>query len=413
MRKTLLLCFIHGFKGGDDTFGEKSEFSQHLAAILSVELPRVDVRAITYPKYETRGDLHECVARFRDWLLEKVIDIEVAQGTPSPTVDPGVHVILVGHSMGGIVAAETALAISSETPIKEPTGGGGASDDDGDEASKANLNSLMFPYIQGVLAFDTPYLGISPGVVAHGAEGHYNNAAAAWSQLSGLGGALWGAGTAKTAADSMPTKPSAGALPAPPKDNSNSNNNKGGWGAGWGKMAMYAGAAGALAAGGAAAYVNRDTITDGWSWVGSHLEFVGCLARGEELKRRVAGMSRLGDELGIGFANLYTRLGKAASAKQVSMVGTVMGGDRTFCNLPKKTKGAGVWMEAVNDLAKDETGAHMAMFEPHANPGYIKLSDDARNLIAKWTRTEWYETSMLELEAADDGPGAGQAQAVA
>lgn len=388
MRKTLLLCFIHGFKGGDDTFGEKSEFSQHLAAILSVELPRVDVRAVTYPKYETRGDLHECVSRFRDWLLEKVIDIEVEMGTPSPTVDPGVRVILVGHSMGGIVAAETALSISSDTPIKEPTDGNGNDGEDDNEDTKTSttktktasddkdsrsktgpadeqphLNSLMFPYIQGVLAFDTPYLGISPGVVAHGAEGHYNSAAAAWSQLSGIGGALWGA---RSAATQMPTKPSAGALPAPPTKDGGNNNNKNDKAAtgGWGKMAMYAGAAGALAAGGAAAYMNRETITDGWSWVGSHLEFVGCLARGEELRRRVAGMARLGDELGVGFANLYTRLGRAASSKQVSMVGTVVGSDRTFCNLPKKViKGStGVWMEAVNDLAKDEPGAHMGEY---------------------------------------------------
>jgi len=33
-------------------------------------------------------------------LQNKVIDLEVANGTPSPTVDPSVHVILVGHSMG-------------------------------------------------------------------------------------------------------------------------------------------------------------------------------------------------------------------------------------------------------------------------------------------------------------------------
>ncbi|KAJ1335167.1 alpha/beta fold hydrolase [Microdochium nivale] len=413
MRKTLLLCFIHGFKGGEDTFGEKSEFSQHLATILSVELPRVDVRAVTYPKYETRGDLHECVARFRDWLLEKVIDIEVALGTPSPTVDPSVHVILIGHSMGGIVAAETVLAITSEKPIEEKprarSGSAAAKGEDKSRKTKASSpNSLMFPYIQGVLAFDTPYLGISPGVVAHGAEGHYNNVASAWSQISGLGGILWPtAAAAKTAAESsssssIPTKPSAGALPAPPPKNNNNNNNDKGW-ANWGKMAMYAGAAGAVAAGGAAAYMNRETISDGWSWVGSHLEFVGCLARGEELRARVSGMARLGDELGVGFANLYTRLGKAASPKQVSMVGTVMGGDRTFCNLPKKTAGggAGLWMEAVNDKATDEAGAHMAMFESHANPGYIKLSEDAKKLIVNWTRTQWYVSSALELECTD------------
>lgn len=52
------------FKGGDDTFGE---FPEHLRALVSHGLPKVDVRAITYPKYETRGDLGECVSRFRDW----------------------------------------------------------------------------------------------------------------------------------------------------------------------------------------------------------------------------------------------------------------------------------------------------------------------------------------------------------
>jgi hypothetical protein len=30
-------------------------------------LPKVEVKALVYPKYETRGDLGECVSRFRDW----------------------------------------------------------------------------------------------------------------------------------------------------------------------------------------------------------------------------------------------------------------------------------------------------------------------------------------------------------
>lgn len=32
-------------------------------------------------------------------LLEKVIDIEVQNHTPSPTVDPSVRAILIGHSV--------------------------------------------------------------------------------------------------------------------------------------------------------------------------------------------------------------------------------------------------------------------------------------------------------------------------
>ena len=65
MHKTLLLCFIHGFKGGDDTFGG---FPEHLRALVSHALPQVSVSAIVYPQFETRGDLKECVGRFREWL---------------------------------------------------------------------------------------------------------------------------------------------------------------------------------------------------------------------------------------------------------------------------------------------------------------------------------------------------------
>ncbi|KAF3344232.1 Putative acyl-CoA synthetase yngI [Verticillium dahliae VDG2] len=302
MKKTLILCFIHGFKGGDDTFGEGYEFTEHLRSLVEQALPKLNVQVLVYPKYETRGDLGNCVSRFRDWLQEKVIDIEVEAGTSSPTVDPSVRTILIGHSMGGIVAAETVIGLTSDKPIYS---------EDGVEKSAqtpTSFNSLMFPYVQGVLAFDTPYLGISPGV--------------------------------------------------------------------------------------------------GWTWATSHLEFVGCLAKGGELQKRVQYMTKVHQELDVGFANLYTRLGRGAAAKDVSVVGTVLGKDRTFCNLPKRGD-AGVWKPAVNDKAEEETQAHMAMFERKNNPGYEALARDATDLIATWTRNAWYESSVEDAPAlkqsAEDG----------
>ncbi|OHE98742.1 hypothetical protein CORC01_06008 [Colletotrichum orchidophilum] len=384
MKKTLLLVFIHGFKGGDDTFGDKEGFTAQLRADLAAALPKINVNVLVYPKYETRGDLGDCVSRFRDWLLEKVIDLEVANGTSSPTVDPSVRVVLAGHSMGGIVAAETVIGLTSEKPIYSEDGVEKAAD-----SSTATFNSLMFPYIQGVIAFDTPYLGISPGVVAHGAEGHYNTANAAMTQLSGLGTALWGAKQAASPSPSRNKAPVA-ALPSPPANSSQQGGGGGGWG--WGKIAMVAGSAAAVAASAGAAYYNREHITQGLTWATSHLEFVGCLAKGAELQKRVQYMVKLNAELDVGFANLYTRLGKAAGSKEVSVVGTVLGGDRTFCNLPKRDNG-GIWKQAVNDVATEETQAHMNMFEPKMNPGYEKLKEDAVITIAQWTRNEWYESS--------------------
>ncbi|KAF5668905.1 hypothetical protein FHETE_5172 [Fusarium heterosporum] len=382
MKKTLLLCFIHGFKGGEDTFGLDYKFTRDLRDLVREALPKINVEVVVYPKYETRGDLGNC---------NKVIDMEVAAGTPSPTIEPSVRTILIGHSMGGIVAAEMLISLASEKPIYT---------EDGIQKSETpTFNSLMFPYIQGVLAFDTPYLGISPGVVAHGAEDQYQSATQAMSaisQLSGLGASLWGAKQAGSPSTTPAPPKTAGALPAP----SGSGGNQ--WQR-WGKMAMYAGAAGAVAAGGAAAWMKRDQLTEGWSWASSHLEFVGCLARGEELRKRVACLLQLRQELDVGFANLYTRLGKAAPSKQINVVGTVLGPDRTFCNLPKKQAG-GVWKEAVNDKATDEAGAHMNMFTPKENPGYNMLVQDATGVIHEWLQNDWYETSAEDPLLLEEAP---------
>jgi hypothetical protein len=275
--------------------------------------------------------------------------------------------------MGGIVAAETAIRITSEQPIHNSV------DEDSPTKSSTAMppppNALMFPYIQGVLAFDTPFLGISPGVVAHGAETHYTAASTAIAQLSGLT-SLWG-GAKAAKANSNPNV--AGALP-PPQGSRDVNRDKdkeskaaadSGWGR-WGTIAMAAGAVGAVAAGGAAAYLHRETLSQGLGWATAHLEFVGCLARKEELRRRVAYMVRLNKELGVGFGNLYTRLGQAAGAKQVTVAQTVLGSERTFCVVPQRDP-AGDWRQAVNDKAKDEIKAHVCEYFWRADIARIGL----------------------------------------
>ncbi|KAK0125329.1 hypothetical protein ONS96_009178 [Cadophora gregata f. sp. sojae] len=341
----------------------------------------------------------------RPRLLEKVIDIEVSSSTPSPTIDPSVHTILIGHSMGGIVAADTLLAITSDLTIASRPSS--SSQNPTTPNPNPPINSLMFPYISGVLAFDTPYLGISPGVVAHGAEGHYNTASSAITQLSGLTGAIWGGKAASEVdKDGKVKKDPVAALPAP---ESSSTASVPAWQK-WGKLAALAGAGAAVAGGAAAAYMKREQITAGWSWVGSHLEFVGCLMKGEELRKRVSGLVTLNRELGVGWANLYTRLGKKALSKSdgVKFVGSVVGNQRTFCNLPsgkdKSTGGREYWSEAINDAAGDETGAHMSMFFPKDNPGYYALSEDAKKLIIDWSTNDWYESSTGDADMSGIEP---------
>ncbi|MCJ1258976.1 hypothetical protein MMC24_006810 [Lignoscripta atroalba] len=438
MHKTLLLCFIHGFKGDNYTFGG---FPEHLRALVSHALPKTSVKAVTYPQFETRGDLKECVGRFREWLQNVVIDLEVSAGTPSPTVDPSVHTILIGHSMGGIVAADTLLSITSDPPLPPPSS---TNNNTTTTCSSTTSTSpppsphlFMFPYIQGILAFDTPYLGIAPSVVAHGAETHYKTASTAYSALSEVAGVFgWGTGTGTTSpplnqqprpAPSnqqpkllLPPGPESAKdlLSASGSPNQQDAASAPAWHR-WSKYAMFAGAAGFVAAGGAAAYVKRDSITIGWSWVGSHLEFVGCLMRAEELKARLKGLMALRREKGIGFADLVTVLGKGASGgaqvdnnnekrgRSVAGGWVEIGGEeggglparRMFCNVPATTTRKGeeeqeeqqaCFEGMVNDKAKDETEAHMSMFFPRENPGYYFMSERAKELVVGWVDEGWY-----------------------
>jgi len=341
-------------------------------------------------------------------LQNKVIDIEAANRTPSPTIDPSVRTILVGHSMGGIVAAETLLSIVRDKPVSRPSSPKNPTESEGLGSGKARADpeneyaSFMFPYIQGILAFDTPYLGISPGVVAHGAESHWSTATAAYNAYTNAASSFgWGAaktGAAKQAVDTSKMLPAAGSAATNASAGSP-------WGK-WGKFALMAAGAAVAGGGAAAAYKNRQTLTESWSWVGSHLEFVGCLARPEELRTRVEAVTKLSEDLDIGFANLYTCLGNAVQGKSEWSTG-VLGADRTFCNVPKdkgrkRESDTQRWWEARNDGSTDEITAHMHMFTVMTNPGYYAMSEKAKDLVVEWIDT-WADDAIEGSDVKFEG----------
>jgi len=347
----------------------------------------------------------ECVGRFKEWLTNKVIDLEVANSTPSPTVDPSVHTILIGHSMGGIVAAETLLSIIADEPVQSLQNSQTNATETTPTTPLHDQSTLMFPYIQAVLAFDTPYLGIAPGVVAHGAEKHWNTASSAYSAYTNLAGAF-GWGNKDTTAGAVDASRM---LPAPSAKTVSDANSDAASAPLWqryGRVAMFAGAAGAIAAGGAAAYMKRDQISEGLNWATSHLEFIGALARPEEMQKRLAKIGKLTTTSDLGFTNMYTTLGHAINVQQQSQkeswTGKVSGKDRTFCNLPKGAL-RDFFIPAVNDKSTTETWAHMNMFDPKGNPGYYTLSETAKEKIIDWVETTtWYEESEGPLTGAGE-----------
>lgn len=94
-RRTLLLIYIHGFYGNDQSF---RSFPFHVHSFLRTALDETHViHSKIYPRYKTYRSIEIARDNFSHWLAPH----------ESPTTD----VILIGHSMGGILAADVVLMV--------------------------------------------------------------------------------------------------------------------------------------------------------------------------------------------------------------------------------------------------------------------------------------------------------------
>ena len=94
--RTLLLVYIHGFYGNNQSFGS---FPHHVHCYLRAALSGSHViHSKIYPRYKTYKAIEIARDKFSAWL----------EPHQSPTTD----VILVGHSMGGLLAADLVLMVS-------------------------------------------------------------------------------------------------------------------------------------------------------------------------------------------------------------------------------------------------------------------------------------------------------------
>lgn len=138
-RRKLLVIYLHGFLGNDQSF---RSFPAHVHALLTNLLADSHViHSKIYPRYKTYRAVDVARDNFSEWL------------TPheSPTTD----VVLVGHSMGGILAADVILM-----PNPSPYG--------------------TYPFkhrILGHISMDCPFLGLHPGIVVSGISSLFKPAA--------------------------------------------------------------------------------------------------------------------------------------------------------------------------------------------------------------------------------------------
>ena len=244
-------------------------------------------------------------------------------------------------------------------------------------ASATDGKGAKLPLIQGILAMDTPFLGISSPMLAYSAFSQFTKVSSAYRLMSMLPASfLRGKDTTGPQARRNSHQRTAwelGAIPA------------------WRTIAAYAGTSGALAAAGVAAYMNREELYQGYTWIQNHLQFVGVIMKREESRMKLARITALE---GFGFANLYTSLGQ-----NPVMSGGAYIPERTFCALPPADNPlACAFRKEINLVAKDEIDAHMSMFLEERNPGYHRLLEDSQGMITEWAQREFTGYKIHDLE---------------
>ncbi|KAF1360960.1 hypothetical protein EJ07DRAFT_154854 [Lizonia empirigonia] len=119
-RRRILLVYVHGFMGNETSF---RSFPAHVHNLVTVTLAETHViHTKIYPRYRARYSLDQARDQFSAWL--------------APHEDQWTDTILLGHSMGGLLAADVAL--------------------------------LFRHRIVGIINFDVPFVGMHPGIIKAG-----------------------------------------------------------------------------------------------------------------------------------------------------------------------------------------------------------------------------------------------------
>ncbi|ORY08271.1 hypothetical protein K493DRAFT_201154 [Basidiobolus meristosporus CBS 931.73] len=316
----LLLVFIHGFKGSEKTF---QGFPECLKETLGNSSTAIDVDVVIYPRYETRGDLTVAATNLCNWLIN-IGEEQVARGLSPPLV------VLVGHSMGGLLAADAYFNLR-ETSI-------GASEG----------NRQWLPRIIGILAFDTPYYGVESNLFAETARSRATDLQSKYSSSISLMSTL--ASAARTATTNTSTT-----------NRAVGQDNKAGSKLKWGVLGAVVAA---TAAAGATAYWQREKLQNGMEYVTSHLEFVKSLTKQDQLRERYSCLEEMSNEMI--FHCFYMRVRNNNTP-------------RTFIvPPPKETAG---FFTSIQSTASDEVDAHTTIFNPNVNAQYSRLCNASIQLI--------------------------------
>ncbi|KAI9647055.1 hypothetical protein NHQ30_005057 [Ciborinia camelliae] len=309
--------------------------------------------------------------------------------------------------MGGFVASDALFSILNDHHDQE------------DKDSR----HVIFPLVQGILAFDTPYNGLARSMFVYGAFSQYQKVSNIWNIMSAASAGLISARSLGALSARQAARQAGGSMAATTRTASP------GWKI-WEGIAVKSGVVGAIAAGGVVAYrhretiisgvknlnrnsikdgaeqgydalgqglayINRDSVGQSFAWLSSHLKFVGALMRQKEMIQRLERLSKIE---GIGIRNFYTSLGENGY-----WTGGYFVPERTFCAIPAPgQKSNQLFIRSVNGAVEDEVQAHISMFKPEVNDNYDKMSEQARDLVVEWFQSD---SKLVDIPPPELSPG--------
>ncbi|ORY41471.1 hypothetical protein LY90DRAFT_672020 [Neocallimastix californiae] len=128
-KKNISIVYVHGFRGGKNTFWDFPELLKK-----SMKTYNVEVNNKIFDAFETKGEFDIIVNKIIDWIYEK------ADNEP---------IVLMGHSMGGILVSDVFRKIMKGSIEKYK-------------------ESTYKPNIIGVFGFDSPYFGLTTSAYGSG-----------------------------------------------------------------------------------------------------------------------------------------------------------------------------------------------------------------------------------------------------
>ncbi|OMJ27702.1 hypothetical protein AYI69_g2848 [Smittium culicis] len=431
----ILAIFVHGFMGSTDSF---CDFPVKVQEILSAIHKDKIVECIVYPTYQTKNELAEAVTLLKNWILELIDErhkklYSKQQADNSKAIPKKINIILCGHSMGGLLISDVAIDLFPTLEFFNATSEEYHSANNKGKSKTSSISPTKpvfanggFTKIVGILAYDSPFFGISHESISltvlskAGEIGNQINLSRTLGAgiLGGLTSIL-GTNTKNTPETPKETpsswfnifnttsnstgndspksdeytndtspKPSffgSSADNIPKERNSKRQKSKKGEDYEKGSSGIgYMLTAGAVAAAGlaVAAYYHKDKINEGSQFLNDHLCFVGSLYNKEQLNSRVEKLCIYSSSyingkpkpIIFGFHCFYNSIQKKSSAK-ANLFDSML--NKKFIELPKTIKISDksdanknffelptrdFFTPLVSDLS-DEISMHVSMFD--------------------------------------------------